>query len=272
MKGNDRRAGPAFALAHGGRRVPLREGTTLIGRGAECDVVLDSQLVSRKHARVIVSDGVVLVEDLGSDNGVRVEGDRIRGKILLSPCMRLTIADAVLTLTRDDAPTRDSSREDTSVDVRPRAPEADLTTRRTHAFQLMAGVVDKALALGRTDEAEHLMDSLLQDVLKEAQKGAEVPPDIAEGAAKGALKLAHATARAQWADYPIRLYLALGKVAPLELVDELIALGRRVPRMDRASIERYASRLEAMKLAPRDRFVLQRVHGLARMLRSVGSG
>jgi pSer/pThr/pTyr-binding forkhead associated (FHA) protein/tetratricopeptide (TPR) repeat protein len=49
----------------------------LIGRDAGCDVVLESKDVSRRHARFYVREGAIIVEDLGSQNGVFVRGARI---------------------------------------------------------------------------------------------------------------------------------------------------------------------------------------------------
>lgn len=48
----------------------------LIGRGPECDVVLNSRKVSRKHCVVAVFPKYLVVRDLGSTNGVRVNGQR----------------------------------------------------------------------------------------------------------------------------------------------------------------------------------------------------
>ena len=51
----------------------------LVGRDAGCDVLLESKEVSRRHARFFVKAGVLQVEDLGSHNGVFVQGKRIEG-------------------------------------------------------------------------------------------------------------------------------------------------------------------------------------------------
>ena len=58
------------------RAWPLQRGETLIGRGRDVDLALPNVSVSRKHARVVVDRGVVL-EDLGTHNGTRVNGRRI---------------------------------------------------------------------------------------------------------------------------------------------------------------------------------------------------
>src|SRR5260370_32092446 len=49
----------------------------LVGRDAACDVVLLSKDVSRRHARFFVRGGELLVEDLGSQNGVYLRGARV---------------------------------------------------------------------------------------------------------------------------------------------------------------------------------------------------
>lgn len=72
-------AGPGVPDAQGSvrtLRLAGRESLT-IGRGAGNDVDLAHPTVSRAHARVLVRDGAVLVEDLGSANGTFVEGERI---------------------------------------------------------------------------------------------------------------------------------------------------------------------------------------------------
>jgi hypothetical protein len=51
----------------------------VLGRSRDCDVVLDDPNVSRHHAEVRPSGGSWIVNDLGSTNGVKVNGRRIRG-------------------------------------------------------------------------------------------------------------------------------------------------------------------------------------------------
>ena len=66
------------------RLIPLIKGTAplivlqrpvlLIGRHLECDVRIDSPKVSRRHCCVAMAYDRVLVRDLGSKNGIRVNG------------------------------------------------------------------------------------------------------------------------------------------------------------------------------------------------------
>lgn len=58
-----------------GREHPLRPGTTVAGR--EGDILLSDGRASRRHAQITNSDGVVQVEDLGSTNGTKVNGQAL---------------------------------------------------------------------------------------------------------------------------------------------------------------------------------------------------
>lgn len=49
----------------------------IVGRSARADIVLTEESISRRHARFYVSDTTLYVEDLGSSNGVHVNGVRI---------------------------------------------------------------------------------------------------------------------------------------------------------------------------------------------------
>jgi hypothetical protein len=60
-----------------GRSELLGSGGATLGRSREADIVLDDMNVSRKHAEVRPSGGSWIVRDLGSTNGVRVNGRRL---------------------------------------------------------------------------------------------------------------------------------------------------------------------------------------------------
>ncbi|TMQ04655.1 MAG: FHA domain-containing protein, partial [Deltaproteobacteria bacterium] len=55
-------------------------GTVTIGRAPECEVRLGDAACSRRHARLHVDDGTLMLEDLGSHNGTRVNGERVTGR------------------------------------------------------------------------------------------------------------------------------------------------------------------------------------------------
>ncbi len=67
-----------------GRELAFGVGA-VIGRGHGCEVRLDDPLVSRRHARVLGSELGTAIEDLGSANGLYVNGERIPGVAPLHP-------------------------------------------------------------------------------------------------------------------------------------------------------------------------------------------
>lgn len=59
-----------------GRAFPVGE-TLIVGRAPTCAVQLVDPLVSRRHSSFLAVDGRLLVEDLGSQNGTWVNGERV---------------------------------------------------------------------------------------------------------------------------------------------------------------------------------------------------
>jgi FHA domain-containing protein len=70
-------------LAVGGRRLLVPPGGGTVGRSRDCDVVLEDAGVSRRHAELRPGSDGWTVADLGSTNGVRVNGTQVRGVQLL---------------------------------------------------------------------------------------------------------------------------------------------------------------------------------------------
>jgi pSer/pThr/pTyr-binding forkhead associated (FHA) protein len=67
-----------------GSRVQVSEAPVVIGRLPECDVVIADSNVSRRHAEVRQVGENVVVTDLGSTNGTRVNGQLVREQVLAS--------------------------------------------------------------------------------------------------------------------------------------------------------------------------------------------
>ncbi len=73
-----------YRLTGGLSDVAIAGGSPLvIGRAIECDLVLTGGLISRHHARLSVGPNGLVVEDLGSRNGVVVNQQKISGSVVL---------------------------------------------------------------------------------------------------------------------------------------------------------------------------------------------
>jgi len=86
-KTSDSRSGSSetvFALRfisgkYQGGEFPIGEGQEIvIGRSSDLDMVLVEEMVSRKHARIALQNGVITIEDLGSTNGTFVNGEKVQ--------------------------------------------------------------------------------------------------------------------------------------------------------------------------------------------------
>jgi DNA-binding winged helix-turn-helix (wHTH) protein len=98
----------AFRLVVEEREVALHQGENLLGRVEEGVTWLQSSSVSRRHARVVVEGGQVLLEDLGSKNGTFLHGRRISAPTPLADgdVFRLGRINLILRAVRADEATR----------------------------------------------------------------------------------------------------------------------------------------------------------------------
>jgi DNA-binding winged helix-turn-helix (wHTH) protein len=103
----------AFLLVRGSDEIPLREGENVIGRGPDCPVRIDSERVSRRHARILVDGARATLEDLGSKNGTHLDGRRIAGAVPLGPGAVIGVGPAVLVVRSGSGqgPTRTNTAE-----------------------------------------------------------------------------------------------------------------------------------------------------------------
>lgn len=279
----------AYRLRYQAHDIEMPIGEFLIGRSAECQLALDDPLVSRKHAAFRVRKDGVTVEDLGSRNGVLVNGVRVDGPTNVSDTDRVSIGGQELRVYFVDETTETQMREQyrrhtqtlgmgaseleaqlASAVGSPASPanEATGNARGIQSFQLLAGVADKALAMGRAEEAERILQALLSEIGARAKEGKTVEPAVAEQAARYAARIGGATSKAAWIDYVFDLYAAQKRPAPAGIVDELYTVVRKVKNLEAKSLRAYLAVLRDVQgsFGPAERFVLQRIEGLERLI------
>lgn len=66
----------------GGDAIPLMQDVITLGRRESCDICLKFQNVSSVHAELSFKNGVWFVRDIGSTNGVKVNGERTQRRPL----------------------------------------------------------------------------------------------------------------------------------------------------------------------------------------------
>jgi len=219
----------------------LGQGSLLIGRLPECDVLLNDTLVSRMHARISVQGDSVVVEDLHSTNGVYVNGVRVGHSTVLCEGDRILIGTTEFSLfeSRDSSLMRlRAARPASSIpgdrvtplvhsveilstkSTRRLTPEPSVplvvppqlekvpSTARADALKMIGGLADRLAATGNLEEAAQVLSGHLKRILKGANSGLLVTPEVASSASHHALTLARWTKLPLWADYVVELHLS----------------------------------------------------------------
>jgi pSer/pThr/pTyr-binding forkhead associated (FHA) protein len=281
-----------FWIEYGGHRFELRPGTVLIGRAAGCQIMLEDALVSRKHAQLVVTTTRVSLEDFGSVNGVFVNAQRIAGSQPLSPGDRIVIGKQEMMLraaphvalaepasgrlvrdTLHGAELGRTGAQPALGDAGPLAVDDDAeSTRQGTALELLGGVAEKTLALGRGEEAERILSMYLLNMRAAAQQAGFIEQQLAEKAIRFAVKLAQATGKGSWVDYAFDVYRVIKRPLPADVVDQLYTVLRSVREVDLQRLRDYLADLKSAqaqgRFSPSERFVLQRLEGLERLASS----
>lgn len=277
----------SYRLRYLHHNLELNAGQFLIGRSTECQLSLDDPLVSRKHALLTISAEGVFVEDMGSRNGVLVDGTKIEGRRRVFDGSRITIGSQEMVLLegqRDRASTMSAlpaalvtfvGGESPLIPppltppspLPPPPPAEEDASKKNDTFKLLGGVAEKAMAMGRADDAERLLQTLMQQIIEAARAQRPLDPITLEQAGRFGAKLATATTRGSWFDYVVELYTLENRIMPASVVDEMHQAVRKVPAVNLAALREYLATLQenTARLGPSDRFLLQRLEGLIRL-------
>ena len=78
-----REAGPTHRLIWERRVIPLEPGENVLGRDEDVAVRIDAPGISRRHARIVITQDEAILEDLGSKNGIYLREHRLAGPTAL---------------------------------------------------------------------------------------------------------------------------------------------------------------------------------------------
>jgi DNA-binding winged helix-turn-helix (wHTH) protein len=82
------------------REWSLSEGSNVVGRDPDCAVSLEAPSVSRRHARVVVTNGNATIEDLESKNGTFVNGRQIKDATSVEDGDQIQVGSVAMTYRR----------------------------------------------------------------------------------------------------------------------------------------------------------------------------
>ena len=142
------------------------------------------------------------------------------------------------------------------------------TVRRITAFKLLGGVAEKALAMGRADEAERLLAGPLGDVV-EASRGGKPVSRRGSSTWRRASRPSSRRRRRRGPG-PTTSSSSIrprGARARRPVVDELNNAFRKVNAIDLVRLRAYLAELREKQatFGPAERFLLQRIEGLERL-------
>jgi len=243
-----------------------------LGRSSECQISLEDPLVSRVHAQLTVTDSYVRVRDLGSRNGVRVNGALIAGEADLqhNDRLRLGSLDLVFLALEGSQDQVRLSRATGSMAhckrcERPFPGEAEPATcpqcgdalgrfaaggpetitgvelgdEPSWTFRLIAEVIERALVAGRAPEAERMLERAARDIDGRIARGKKVGRDQLGEAARFALRLAKLQLRPDWAQWVLAAHRSEQLTPSAETLDLLASL-------DPVSLSAVRPELEAL--------------------------
>jgi hypothetical protein len=171
------------------RKVAVTRAETLLGRSAECDVVLLDRSVSRNHASIVLKQSGPIIRDLGSRNGTWVNGLRVgtdrrvkQGDRVRLGCYSILVREVIGGVERDDG-----------------------------WLAIQAALLVKASTTGRIREADEILFRLGEAI--ETRLSLEEPfsADVFDAAAAAVIDYANARQRPGWTRWAMGVHAKLGR-------------------------------------------------------------
>jgi len=235
--------------------------------------------VSRQHARVVVSDEGATVEDLGSRNGVRVNGVPIRGIGKLTDGDRLRLGTQDLVISKVDGqpvqyakttgvlrlcanchlPYAREALQCPNCESMEQVDDSTLSGEqgsqsRAWNIQLLIEALDRAMTLGRHTDVERLLAKVAAEVDADLVAGNPVEPAQLATVATQALRISVETNDTRWGAWVAEVYGRSRTIPPAPLVETLGSVAERSDGM-RSALESLAASFlgQDAKLTPEER-------------------
>jgi hypothetical protein len=253
----------------------LPPGETLLGRSPECHVTIDDPLVSREHAKIVVDGERVICQDLGSRNGLKINGQLLSSEAVLEDGDRIRIGNQEIVFSRVVAPRRPGrptgslrhcrkcqtpymaeapvcphcgygpGSDDTLSGV---APIGNLD-RETWSLQLQVELLDKALGLSRLADGDRVLGRIAVAVEERINAGLALDPSQVDAAFRGAIRLASAQGEVQWIRWVLSVLGRLGRLPSREVADDLAGVPLIVMNAAHSQLEETVAALRARGVA-----------------------
>jgi len=244
---------PRYRLRFLLQELELTGSEVVLGRSPDCQVTIEDPLVSRRHATISLEGANPTVSDLGSRNGVRLNGELIAGRAVLqnNDRIRLGSQDLVFIVVDADRSSRQTRVTGmirqcqtckrpfpeaaacphcgTSVIAQTQTAEFDTITglivepEAGWAFQLLGEVVERALNADRVAEAERALQRAAKEIDERVRNNRGVDALSLSKLSLYAFRLAESQGRLEWVRWVLDLYKAHSAMISLDLLEVIEA-------------------------------------------------
>ncbi len=231
----------------------LPPGETVLGRSPECHVTIDDPLVSREHAKILVAGDKVVLRDLGSRNGSKLNGRPVAGDAELHDGDRMRIGAQELVFSRVVAPKRPGratgslrhcrncqspyageapscpvcgftpGAEETLSTVTAQTPN-EAFDRHSWSLQMQVELVEKAISLVRLTEAERAIQRIALAVDERLSTGSNIEATQIDPAFIAVLRFAALKAEAEWVRWALGTMRRLDRTPSPAVIEQLTLL------------------------------------------------
>jgi pSer/pThr/pTyr-binding forkhead associated (FHA) protein len=241
-------AGAITILRYRELYLALTPGEYFLGRDRKCNLVIDRDIVSRRHANLRARcDSNIVIEDLGSCNGTCVNGQFIgEAPVSLHPGDWFVIGSDLLEVApEDDGAQCETSRVVEVLTGRDHVMLVDSgavvldDTQTAHGIDLACAIAERTMAAGQCAEVERLLAMPLRNILSDALGSRTINRRVRTKAMQCAVKLAHAVRNPKWLDYALDLLMAENIVCTEEQARQLLQLHERIGEVDPRRLQQY---------------------------------
>lgn len=251
-----------FLLRLGERAIVLVPGVKMVvGRAEQCAISIDDPQVSRAHAAFLARAGRVTVRDLGSRNGVVVNGSKIPGSVEIRPGDVTMIGKHELRLEEIDqgATTTVPGVDRQIARTRPMPHARDIQTAALSLFQAFLEACQDSLASGRIEDAKKSVEYLCSTIEDAQRRQLPVDPSVIRGATKYLLALATEMLDGMWVERALSLQRASNVLLDDVATDAIVALLPRLRPVPAFAVRSYVAATRRAAHTPQDAERLRRL-------------
>jgi hypothetical protein len=205
-----------------------------IGRSTSCDLVLDDELSSREHCEVRLDGNRLIVTDLGSRNGVLVNGEPIEREAELRHADCITVGRQQIMVTQQQRAPRDMPTPARGIEYD--SEDDGYETRQGSVLDILSGALRNALRSRDIAAAETSAASYFVVVRARARGG--VQPHVLAEAIDIGLELAEAARAPSWLDQALEVAAVSRSVLEPKVVDRILEIASAIGKPTRG-VESY---------------------------------